>query len=68
MEAAFLNYTAIESLEEYVLVAQHRHEVTIFRRTRQWQPEILTEQASILRLGSVEFAIPLTSVYEGVRI
>src|SRR6266404_3018929 len=37
----FLSYTGIETLEEYVLVAQDRREVTVFRRSRQWQPEIL---------------------------
>src|SRR5262245_33555661 len=33
----FLSYTGIETLEEYVLVAQDRQQVTLFRRSRQWQ-------------------------------
>src|SRR5439155_6937697 len=32
-------YQAIETLEEYVMVAQDRVEVTIFRRANQWRPE-----------------------------
>src|SRR6266536_6049488 len=36
----FLSYRQIETLEEYVLVAQDKMEVTVFRREFQWQPEV----------------------------
>src|SRR5437773_10661960 len=39
----FLSYTGIETLEEYVLVAQDRMEATLFRRAKPWQPEALTQ-------------------------
>lgn len=63
----FLSYTGIETLEEYVLVAQDRMEVTVFRRSKQWQPEIMTQAAQPLALASLEFAVPLSVVYEGVK-
>lgn len=64
----FLNYTQIETLEEYVLVAQDKMEVTIFRRADHWQPEVLRKPEQTLRLGSIEFSLPLSAVYEGVKV
>ena len=63
----FISYTQIETLEEYVLVAQDRMEVTVFRRANQWQPEILTKAELSLRLTSIDFAMPLGGIYEGVQ-
>lgn len=64
----FLSYTQIETLEEYVLVAQDKMEVTVFRRAAQWQPEVLRQPDQDLRLTSLEFRIPLRDVYEGVKV
>jgi Uma2 family endonuclease len=61
-------YQQIETLEEYVLVAQDRMEVTVFRRTNQWRPELLTKPDQSLQLGSLDFALPLSAVYEGVKV
>jgi Uma2 family endonuclease len=63
----FLSYTQIETLEEYVLVAQDKMEVTLFRRANQWQPELLKMAAQFLPLASIDFSIPLASIYEGVN-
>ena len=62
----FLSYTGIETLEEYVLVAQDRLEVTVFRRNRQWQPEIFRRPEEALELASLGFAVQLDVIYEGV--
>ena len=62
----FLSYPQIETLEEYVLVAQNRREVTVFRRANGWQPELLRDEADVLRLTSLEFTQPLRDIYEGV--
>ena len=64
----FLSYTQIETLEEYVLVAQDKMEVTLFRRARNWQPEILRQPDQLLSLASIDFAVPLSAVYEGVKV
>ena len=63
----FLSYTRIETLEEYVLIAQDRREVTVFRRANGWQSEVLRAETDQLRLASLEFTQPLTDVYEGVK-
>jgi Uma2 family endonuclease len=62
----FLSYTQIETLEEYVLVAQDKMEVTVFRRANQWRPEVVKTPDEALRLASVDFALPLSAVYEDV--
>ncbi|MBI2948485.1 MAG: Uma2 family endonuclease [Verrucomicrobia bacterium] len=64
----FLSYTQIETLEEYVLVAQDKMEVTVFRRANKWQPEIANKPDLQLRLPSLDFALPLSAVYEGVKV
>ena len=63
----FLSYTQIETLEEYVLVAQDKMEVTLFRRANRWQPEILKTATQSLPLASIDFSVALPAIYEGVQ-
>ena len=63
----FLSYTQIETLEEYILVAQEKMEVTLYRRTNQWHPEILKGATQPLPLASIDFSINLSAIYEGVQ-
>jgi Uma2 family endonuclease len=62
------SYQQIETLEEYVLVAQDRMEVTVFRRANQWRPEVFAKPDQTLALPSLEFSLPLSGVYEGVKV
>ena len=62
------SYQQIETLEEYLLVAQDRVEATLFARKLQWRPEILRAENQALRLGSIGFEMPLRAVYEGVSV
>ena len=63
----FWSYARIETLEEYVLAAQDKREVTVFRRANGWKAEVLRGKASVLRLASLEFTQPLQDIYEGVK-
>jgi Uma2 family endonuclease len=62
-----LNYRHIASLEECVLVAQRASQVTIFRRSEQWMPVVLTSPEAIAELQSIEFSVSLERIYEGAR-
>lgn len=62
------SYQQIETLEEYVLVAQDRMEVTVFRRANSWKPEVFNKLDQSLSLTSLEFSLPLSGVYEGVKV
>lgn len=64
----FLSYRQIETLEEYVLVAQAKMEVTVFRRSNQWQAEILQSPQQQLPLESLNFRIALRAIYDGVGL
>ena len=59
----FFAYTSVESLEEYVLVAQQSREITIFRRANDWKPE---SAESVCRLESLNVEIPLAAAYDGI--
>ena len=59
-------YTGIESLEEYILVAQSNREATVLRRANSWRSETFTGPDASIALDSLQFALPLTAVYEGI--
>jgi len=62
----FFAYTSIESLEEYVLVAQSSREVTVFQRANGWRPETFAGRETTVTLNSLQLALPLEAVYEGI--
>lgn len=64
----FLSYIQIETLQEYVLVAEDRIEVTVFRRANKWQPEVMRQADESLHLNSLSFSLPLSGIYEGVKL
>jgi Uma2 family endonuclease len=60
-----LAYTALPSLREYLLVAQDRRQVELYRRTEtDWVHETHTEGS--LRLACLEQDLALDSIYEDV--
>lgn len=63
----FLSYIQIETLEEYVMAAQSKMEVTIFRRANYWKPEVLTLAEQEMKLTSLNFSLPLRDVYEAIK-
>jgi|ERR1051325_5881203 Uma2 family endonuclease len=61
-----LAYQSLETLEEYMIVAQDRPEATIFRRAIKWKPETISGLAQTVYLKSLDLALPLSVIYEGV--
>ena len=61
-------YQTIPSLEEYVLVDQRHFSVTIYRRSSNWQQEIITGLDAILNLESIGLELPLALLYENVLL
>ena len=60
----FASYTQIETLEEYILVAQDTMEATVFTRANAWRPEVVNRANQPLRIPSLDFSLALSSVYE----
>lgn len=74
----FGHYRRLATLREYVLVAQDRFSVEAFLRrpddggdvaggADQWLLSVATEPAAAIRLGSLDVAVPLAAIYEGVE-
>jgi|ERR1051325_643308 Uma2 family endonuclease len=61
-----LAYQSIETLEEYMIVAQDRAEVTIFRRANAWKPETVAGLGQSVIFQSLGLKLPLSLIYEGV--
>lgn len=61
-----LNYREIQTLEEYVLVAQDKLEVTVFRRSEDWCGQVMTLRDESAELRSIDLSLPLDRIYEGV--
>ena len=62
----FFAYTSIASLEEYVLIAQARSEVDVFRRSGEWKAERVAGAGKEVALKSLKLSLPLSVIYEGV--
>lgn len=62
----FWGYQHIEALETYVLIAQDRHEVTVFHRANGWKPEILRRPDDSLAVPALGFSLRLSDLYEGL--
>lgn len=61
-------YKQVKSLKEYVIIAQNRVHLEIFRRERggRWSWEVLTELSDELRLESVGLTLTVAEVYRRV--
>ena len=66
----FFHYRRIASLQEYVLVAQDRVRVECFRRGENgtWVLTEYTETSAALSLESLSISIPLSAIYDGVKL
>ena len=60
-----LNYLQIQSLQEYVLVAQDKPKVEVVRRRDAWLSEELYP-GDILDLSSIGLKVPLAAVYQTI--
>ena len=64
----FQNYRHIETLQEYVLVAQNTLEVTLFRRSTSWKPVVVWSREGVAEFQSINLSLPLTQIYEGTLV
>ncbi len=63
----FWSYPQIETLEEYVLIAQDRLEVTIFRRANDWASEVESSRQGRVQLRSLRVDLEVSEIYEGLK-
>jgi len=67
--AKFAHYRYLNSLKEYILVAQDRMQVDHFARVgHQWLLTAYSRPEEILQLPALECAIPLAEIYDQVEL
>jgi Uma2 family endonuclease len=67
----FRHYQTIESLQEYVLVAQDRHQIDYFLRQRnseQWLFTTVDDVNTAVALTAIACEVPLVEVYANVML
>lgn len=59
-------YALIPSVKVYVIVAQHKRELTVLRRGRggSWRSEVIEGRNAVLKLPELRLEIPLARIYE----
>ncbi len=62
----FFACTTLESLEEYVLLAQASPEITLPRRAEGWRAHKVPGPEASLTLTSIQLTLPVAAVYEGL--
>lgn len=62
----FFAYTSVDSLEEYVLVAQESREVIVARRAHDWRKEAITASDANVPFASLNLTLPMHVIYEDV--
>jgi Uma2 family endonuclease len=63
-----LEYLRIETLDEYVLISQQRQEITVFRRSSEWRPQVFSAADDEIRLGSIGLVVTVAAIYAGIGI
>ena len=61
-----LNYRLIDSVEEYVLVAQDNHRLTIYRRADGWRPQVCAGMDATGEFRSIDLVVPLRDIYNDI--
>jgi Uma2 family endonuclease len=61
-----LTYRRIASIDEYVILAQHSHQLTMQRRNDNWVPHIVSDLTAAVEFQSVGVSVPLAEIYDGV--
>jgi Uma2 family endonuclease len=60
-----MTYRRVISIEEYVLLEQGEHRVTVHRRAENWRPEVYSGSQSVAEFRSISLAVPLAQIYAG---
>lgn len=61
----FLAYTSLPSLEDYMLVAQDRPQVTLFQRRNDWKP-LLFGPGDGIEFHCRKISLPVDDIYETI--
>ena len=57
------NYRLIDSVEEYVIVAQEERRLIVYPRADGWKPRVYGDLDPIVELRSIDLTLPLNELY-----
>jgi Uma2 family endonuclease len=60
-----MTYRRVNSIEEYVLLEQSEHKVTVHRRAEDWRPQVYSGPQSVAEFRSISLSVPLAQIYAG---
>jgi Uma2 family endonuclease len=60
-----MTYQRVESIEEYVLIAQKEPRIIVHRRADDWRPLLYSGMEARVELRSIGLQIPMARIYEG---
>ena len=60
------NYRLIDSVEEYVLIAEDERRVIVYPRAERWRPRVYARLDAALDLHSIDLTIPMFELYANV--
>jgi Uma2 family endonuclease len=60
-----MNYRRVDSVEEYVLLEQDKHQVIVHRRAENWKPHLYMGPQAIAEFRCIELSVPLAEIYGG---
>lgn len=63
----FDHYRQLPSLEEYILIAQDKQQIEIYRRNHHWQPYTYRDNEDF-QFQSLDLSLTMASVYEDVEL
>lgn len=60
-----MTYQRVETIEEYVLIAQHQPRIIVHRRAEGWRPMLYSTLDAQVEFRSIELQLALAQIYEG---
>jgi Uma2 family endonuclease len=60
-----MTYRRVASIEEYVLLEQGEHRITVHRRADNWRPQVYSGPEAVAELQSIALSVPLAQIYAG---
>jgi Uma2 family endonuclease len=61
-------YSRVEKLTHYIVLAQDRHEATVFARANNFEPTVLKEAGDAIEIESLGVSIRLADIYRDVPL
>ena len=59
-----MTYHRVEAIEEYVLIAQDKPQIIVYRRQDGWRPELYTKAGALVEFRSIGLSVPIEQIYQ----